>query len=83
MLSYLAVYVPVILVGLGLSALMTWGMLTLYNDVIFSGLSLFIGSTINGWAFLASFAGVLGVFGISALLAIYALKSKQIVDQIK
>ena len=81
--SFLAIYVPVIIFSLAISLLLSWGLIAIYNSLIFNGMSIWLNTQIKWYNYLISTALVSVVFGLSGLNSAMLLKHTSLVDSIK
>ncbi len=81
--SFLAIYIPVIIFSLGISLLLSWGLITIYNSLIFNGMSIWLNTQIKWYNYLISAALVSVIFGVSGLNSAILLKHTSLVDSIK
>ncbi|MCF0227339.1 MAG: ABC transporter permease [Malacoplasma sp.] len=82
-ITYLSIYIPVILFGLGLSALLTWGLLSLYNTIILNSLQLWINASANFVHWAIGVSGVVAIFALSGAIGGIQLKKTKVTDEIK
>ena len=82
-ITYLSIYIPVIILGLGLSALLTWGLVSAYNAIILNGLQIWIDASIQWYYYLIGLAAVGAVFAVSGVAGAAALKKSKVSEEIK
>ena len=81
--SFLSIYIPVIILGLGVAALLSWGLVAAYNSLVFNSMNIWLNVNIKWYNYLIALAGVGAVFAISAINSVWALKHSSLVDSIK
>ena len=81
--SFLSIYIPVIIFGLGIAALLSWGLVAAYNSLVFNSMSIWLNVNIKWYNYFIALAGVGAVFAISAANSVWSLKRSSLVDSIK
>ena len=81
--SFLSIYAPVIIFSLIIASLLSWGLLNIYNSLIFKGVGIWLNAQIKWYDYLISTGIVAIIFGISGLNSVLSLKRESLVDSIK
>ena len=81
--SFLSIYIPVIIFGLGIAALLSWGLVAAYNSLVFNSMNIWLNVNIKWYNYFIALAGVGAVFAISAANSVWSLKRSSLVDSIK
>lgn len=81
--SFLSIYIPVIIFGLGIAALLSWGLVAAYNSLVFNSMNIWLNVNIKWYNYFIALAGVGAVFAISAVNSVWSLKRSLLVDSIK
>lgn len=82
-LSFLSIYVPVILIGLLLAIPITFVLISLYQISVFYGVGILIMANAEWWQFIVSLFLVILILVISGISMYYSLKKDRLVDMIK
>ena len=81
--SFLAIYLPVIFFSLIISILLSWGLIGIYNTLIFKGMGIWLDANIKWYDYLISTVAVSAIFGIAGINSYISLKRSPLVDLIK
>ncbi len=82
-LTYLSIYIPVIILGLLLASLLTLGLVSMYNSIIFNGIGIWLNAKIKWYYYFGGFIVVGIIFAISGIAGIYSLKKEKLIETIK
>ena len=82
-MSFSSIYIPVIIIGIGVSALLTWGLISIYNAFIFNSMSIWLNASIKWYHYFIGLGVIIPIFGLSILSAVISLKKGRLVDDIK
>lgn len=81
--NFLSIYASVIILGLLVAGLLTWGLVSIYNAAIFNGLKLWLDTQIKWYYYGFNLLAILALFGLSIINSVIFLKRERLVDSIK
>lgn len=81
--SFLSIYIPVMILGIIFAALLTWGLLNIYNSIVFNSIGIWLNAKVKWYYYVESLIAICAVFAISGINGILILRRNKITESIK
>lgn len=81
--TYLSIYIPVIIIGLLLAIGTSLLLISIYNQIVFSGIGIWLNAYIKWYYYLYVMSAVIIVFIIAGINGVYSIKRDKLIEAIK
>jgi ABC-type antimicrobial peptide transport system permease subunit len=82
-LSFLFIYVPVVLISLAISIPLGMGIIAIFSEIVFNGAGIYLTSTLTITGGCYSILIMLSMFVVSGFVGLYSLKNETLVERMK
>jgi hypothetical protein len=81
--SFLSIYIPVVLLSVAISIPIAIGLVAAFNGIIFSGVGIFLTTSVTVIDIIAALGVTLPFFAISAMIGFGSLRREKLTERLK